>query len=127
MVRYEEEGTEHAVSRSDRILEAKSAFGQEVGRYAGGYHRNSRVPAAYPDRKETLPDGEERHHFGMLRMVIAGMLFFILVTAFDFQVSYYGFNKESVKKALADETYWNSLVEQAEQVMNTFKSDMEKK
>ena len=36
MVRYEEEGTEHAVSRSDRILEAKSAFGQEVGRYVGG-------------------------------------------------------------------------------------------
>ncbi|RKI40215.1 hypothetical protein D7V86_04465 [bacterium D16-51] len=126
MVQYDEEVAERAVSRQDKILEAKSAFGQDV-RYAGGYHRNNRVPPAYPDRKETLSDGEERHHFGMLRMVIAGVLFFILVTAFHFQVSYYGFNKENVKKALADESRWNSLVEQAEQVMNTLKSDMEKK
>lgn len=126
MVRYEEEA-ERRVSRSDKILEAKSAFGQETGRYTGGYHRNSRVPSEHRDGNVPLSDREERHHFGMLRMVIAGMLFFVLVIAFHFQVSYYGFNKENVKKALADESRWNSLVEQAAEVMNTFQGNREKK
>ena len=125
MVRYEEE-VERRVSRSDKILEAKSAFGQEAGRYTGGYHRSSRVPAHH-DGNVPLSDREERHHFGMLRMVIAGVLFFVLVTAFHFQVSYYGFNKENVKKVLADESRWNSLVEQAAEVMNTFQGDRKKK
>lgn len=126
MVRYEEE-VERGISRSDKILEAKSAFGQETGRYAGGYYRNNRSSSVHRDGKEPLPDREERHRFGMLRMVIAGVLFFVLVTAFHFQVSYYGFNKESVKKALADESRWNSLVEQAAEVMNTFQGDKGKK
>lgn len=107
------------MSRSDRILEAKSAFGQNTGRYARGYSRGSEFSGLSSDRREPVPQKEGKYHFGMLRMVIAGMLFFVLVLAFHFQVSYYGFNKEYVQKALADESHWNSIVNQVTQVMNT--------
>lgn len=108
------------MSRSDRILEAKSAFGQNTGRNARGYYsRGSEFSGLSSDRRELVSQEEGKHHFGMLRMVIAGMLFFVLVLAFHFQVSYYGFNKEFVQKALADESHWNSIVNQVTQVMNT--------
>lgn len=119
MYGYEATQGERTMSRSDRILEAKSAFAQREGRNTRGYTRGNDFSGTYSVPKETLPREEGKHHFGMLRMVIAGMLFFVLVTAFHFQVSYYGFNKESVQELLADESHWNSLVNQVVQVMNT--------
>jgi hypothetical protein len=107
MVRYENALGEREMSRSEKVLEAKSAFGQKA------------------DRDRTAPEGQEKHHFGMIRMVIAGMLFFVLVMSFHFQVSSHGFNRESVKKLLADESHWELLVGKVQQVMNTMEDKNE--
>lgn len=95
---------ERKMSRSDKILEAKSAF------VPGGQ-------STYTRRTQDTVSERKKHSFGLLRMLVAGMLFLILISAFHFNVSYHGFDKEYVKEALADNSQWEKLVKQVSQVM----------
>lgn len=119
MYGYENERSERPMSRSDKIMEAKSAFGQNTVGHTRGYSRGNDFLERYPASKDTASRQQGKHHFGMLRMVIAGMLFLVLVTAFHFQVSYSGFNKEYLQTVLEDQSHWNHLVDRVTQVMST--------
>lgn len=68
----EEMNTEQTMRRSDKILEAKSSFDT-------GFHREIR------QKRENGVNPKEGHPFGMVRMLIAGMLFLLLVMAFHFR------------------------------------------
>lgn len=91
------------LSRSEKIRLAKSAFSQD--RVTGGLEKE-------------LNFEEGKHHYGMFRMVAAGVLFFVLVLSFHFDVSYNGYNKTYVKQMLSDNSHLEMLMEQVVQVMN---------
>lgn len=98
------ENEEQPLSRSEKIRLAKSAFSQD-GITTGGL-----------ERELNLEEG--KHHYGMFRMVAAGVLFFVLVLSFHFNVSYNGYNKAYVKEILSDNSHLETLMEQVAQVMN---------
>ena len=130
---YEKE--ERQISRSEKIQLAKSAFSHgnySNSGYAGyGYSRLGTTRETHDTGRDTtafrygvtggsemnLSMEEGRHHFGMLRMVIAGMLFFVLVFSFHFEISYKGYDKSYVEQVLSDNSKWESLVNQVTQVM----------
>ncbi len=105
------------MSRSEKILAARSAFGQDgQGHSARGALRT--VPSA---EKKEIPGKEipkkDGHYFGIIRMLAAGMAFLALIVAFHFQVSYQGFDRESVEKVLSDDSHWNLLVDEVSETM----------
>lgn len=104
MYQVENISEERKISRSDKILEAKSAFTP-----GGQSTYNRRAQDTFSERK--------KHSFGLFRMLMAGMLFLVLISAFHFNFSYHGFNKEYVKEVLADNSQWEKLVNQVSQVM----------
>lgn len=114
---YDEEWkmTERQLSRSDRILAARTAFSRNkpVTLRTEYFEKDLEMN----DNEGTVSPTEEKHHFGMVRMVAAGVLFFICIAAFHFQFTYAGFSKEAVERILSDETHWNLLVQQAVQVI----------
>lgn len=127
---YEKE--ERQMSRSEKIQLAKSAFTQGSGRNTGSsYSRLGTTRGAYDNEidrssfrygvtsgsEADLSLEEGRHHFGMLRMVIAGMLFFVLVLSFHFKLSYKEYDKSYVEQMLSDGSQWESLINQVTQVM----------
>lgn len=133
MTYYEKE--ERQVSRAEKIQQAKSAFthgtspsrgitsGYGRQEMSGGFNESRRdtVPLRYgitSGSEENLNMEEGRHHFGMLRMVTAGVLFFVLLLAFHFGVSYKGYDRAYVEQVLSDNSHWESLVNQVTQVMS---------
>lgn len=91
-------------SRSEKILEAKSSF--YANQTPGGKRGNN--------------DNTQRrggHPFGMIRMLMAGMLFLILVTAFHFKVSVGPFSRDNIERILSDDSHWQMLVDGATAVM----------
>lgn len=141
---YEKE--ERPLSRSEKIREAKSAFLQNSGKNTGRgfvrdtyirnnvYDKNTPVRSSYSrngygredssirmgvtdGRGEQLLLEKRKHHFGMLRMVIAGVLFFVLVLSFHFKFSYQGYDQAYVEQVLSEDGHWESLVKQVTQVM----------
>lgn len=97
-------------SRSEKILEAKSSFYATQASAAG--KRN--------DHNSPKRGG---HPFGMIRMLMAGMLFLILVTAFHFQVSYGFLNKDNIEMILSDDSHWRALVEEVSEVIKYEKNN----
>ena len=59
----------------------------------------------------------------MVRMLIAGMLFLLLVMAFHFQVSIGSYNKETVKQLLNNDSHWQIAVDQITAVMKNIHLD----
>lgn len=109
--------TGRQLSRSDKILVAKSAFSQNKpvtlrAEYSQGDLETN-------DKKRAMSPVKEKHHFGMVRMVTAGVLFFLLIAAFHFQITYEEFSRETVEQALADDTHWNALVQCVSQAVHT--------
>jgi len=102
-----DEREERQISRSEKIQLAKSSFSQGFGRERGTVNRQEEYPSSW----------EGRHRFGILRMVTAGVLFFVLVLSFHLQLSYKEYDKEYVEQVLSDDSHWESLVNQVTQVM----------
>ena len=109
---YDEENETRQMSRSEKIREVKSAFSQNPGR--------TRVPDGGAWDEEMLLDGGG-HHFGMLRMVIAGVLFFVMVLSFHYGVSYKNYDKAYVEQLLSDSSHWDNLVNKVAQAMKQVK------
>lgn len=110
----EEIPTIQTMRRSDKILEAKSSFAKP------SYKENRQ-------KRENGVDPKEGHPFGMVRMLIAGMLFLLLVMAFHFQVSIGSYDKEAVKKLLNNDDHWQIVVDQAAKVMKNIHLEENKK
>ena len=102
-----DKGEERQMSRSEKIRLAKSSFTPGYGRERG-FVSSQEGDSSYE---------EGGHRFGLLRMVTAGVLFFILVLSFHLQLSYKEYDKEYVKQVLSDDSHWESLVNQVTQVM----------
>lgn len=116
---------EPAISRQQKVMAAKAAFGQNssgMGRlYHGAPERSFSGLAAPVKGTRGMPAGEEAfpeeewqagRRFGLLRFMTAGMLLLVLVAAFHQGFSYEGFDKAYVQEKLNDETAWNRLEEQ---------------
>lgn len=91
-------------SRTDKIMEAKRSF-LSSGR------------KGYQKREVAEPQEEIRRPFGILRLLAAGTLFLLLVSALHFHVSYGGFNRSYIEQIFADNSHWEYLVEQISQAM----------
>lgn len=104
-------------SRQQRVMEAKEAFGgsNSYSQSQTNFSTDSRYRESFAD----LEDGDEihkRHTFRLLRIMAAGMLFFVLVVAFSTGFSYHGFNQAYVQEKLNDETTWNRMEKQVQKV-----------
>lgn len=88
-------------SRSEKISEARRAFAEH--------------PQSLRSEERT-EDVRERHPFGLLRLMAAGMLFLILGIAFYNNFSYNGFDKDYVMDYLNKSDYWDSIVKNAGEV-----------
>lgn len=97
---------ERQISRSEKIRLAKSSFTPGAGR-----------ERSFVNSQEDSCLEEGGHRFGILRMVTAGVLFFVLVLSFHLNLSYKEYDKEYVKQVLSDDSHWESLVNQVTQVM----------
>ncbi len=108
---------EPAMSRSDKILEAKRAFMENApgGRGSSAWNGAGR-------KKET---GEKQIPYGMLRMLFAGALFLALLLFCHYDVSYQGLSRETIEKALADDSHWQMLVDQTAQAIRQVKGNGE--
>lgn len=95
-------------SRSEKIREAKAAF-----------HPNS-TTSAYDNEKAALSKGL-KHPFSLFRIFLAGMLFFILLAAFELRFSYHGFNEQLVRKALNRDCKWEYIIDDAVTAMKHLK------
>lgn len=108
--------TEQFSSRQQRVLEAKAAFhpNSPYSRQGGS------VPRVSQQNRFTgeMPEDElkKKHTFRLLRIMTAGMLFFVLVIAFSNGFSYHGFNQDYVQAKLDDETTWNRLEKQVQKI-----------
>ncbi|MDE7247967.1 MAG: hypothetical protein K2N43_08780 [Lachnospiraceae bacterium] len=125
---YEKE--ERQVSRSEKIREAKSAFARNAGRNAGwGYGRDAYAgtggirelgqtkPVTSDTWGEQADFEGEKNHYGILRMVTAGVLFFVLILSFHFKLSYQGFDRAYVEQVLSEDGHFEGLVKQAAEAM----------
>jgi len=130
MNRYYYEQEERPVSRSEKIREAKFAFSQNAGRNAGrGYGRDIYARNHYGREGEQVkpgttdvwgeqPDFEGgRNHYGIIRMVTAGVLFFVLILSFHLKLSYQGFDRAYVEQVLSEDGHLEGIVKQAAEVM----------
>lgn len=88
-------------SRSEKISEARRAFAE--------------YPQSLREEERTV-DAPEKHPFGLLRLMAAGMLFLILGIAFYNNFSYNGFDKNYVMDYLNKSDYWDSIVKNAGEV-----------
>lgn len=96
--------TVQTMCRSEKIAEARSCF-------------DTRSYREIRQKRENGVNPKEGHPFGMVRMLIAGMLFLLLVTAFHFQISVGSYNKETVKQLLNNDRHWSIVVDQVAKVM----------
>ncbi|MDD7402748.1 MAG: hypothetical protein SO170_00810 [Butyribacter sp.] len=99
---------ENKMSRADKVMQAKTAF------LPG-------AQASHARRTQNTHAEKKKHSFGLLRMLVAGMLFLLLLTAFHFDISYQKFDREYVKELLADDSKWEKLVNQVTEVMKQAK------
>ena len=107
-----ERQAEEFVSRQQKIAAAKEAFGgNQLSKVSYGNSYSREVEMV--DLKDAGEELQKKHTFRLLRMMAAGMLFLLLVIAFQNGFSYHGFNQEYVQEMLNDETTWNRLQEQA--------------
>ncbi len=90
-------------SRSEKVYEAKMAFSEH--------------PQSLKSEQDT-EDAKEKHSFGLLRLMAAGMLFLILGIAFYNNFSYNGFDKDYVMDYLNKSDYWDSIVKKTGEVAN---------
>ena len=91
-------------SRQEKIAHAKGAF-QENG-----------STSCQLARKNDLGNSKEKKcPFCLIRMMLAGILFFFLIAGFHYNVSLGGFNKKTVEQLLADNTRWETIVGKAMQ------------
>lgn len=119
-------------SRAERVREAKAAFEEQArggrgrsrqasGRGISGGYGGQGNYGSYSDYGDTeedrYPEAERGIPFGMLRMLAAGVLFLLLVTAFHYNVSWQGFDKAYVKKQMAEHGRWDDLVNQVSAVL----------
>ena len=102
-------------SREEKIREAKLSFQPSSFRTESGRTAFS----GFTDRDEEFSGGfpEQKKHYGLYRFVSAVLLFFMLITAFHFQFSYHGWNREKIEQVLSDDSHYQKLVKQAEMVM----------
>lgn len=106
---------EEFISRQQKIVAAKEAFqGKQTLKYSYGNEDDTSVEQM--DWKNTSEELQKKHTFRLLRMMAAGMLFLLLVFAFQNGFSYHGFNQEYVQEKLNDETTWNWLKEQVKEL-----------
>ena len=94
MNRYYYEQEERPVSRSEKIREALQMYGGEQPDFEGG-----------------------RNHYGIIRMVTAGVLFFVLILSFHLKLSYQGFDRAYVEQVLSEDGHLEGIVKQAAEVM----------
>lgn len=108
--------TEQFSSRQQRVLEAKAAFhpNSSYSREAGNLSRERQQNRFTVEMTEE--ELQRKHTFRLLRIMTAGMLFFVLVIAFSNGFSYHGFNQDYVQKKLDDETTWNRLEKQVQKI-----------
>lgn len=93
-------------SRQDRVLEAKAAFGRNLGA------ASPRDPVALTGTESFggEKEGEEiRHPFRLLRVMMAWMLILVLIIAFYNGFSYQGFDRHYVQQILNDDSSWKTL------------------
>jgi len=125
---YEKE--EQPISRSEKIREAKSAFSQNAGRNAGwGYGRDTYAGSSYSREGGQAKPGTTdlwggqadfeggKNHYGIIRMVTAGVLFFVLILSFHLKLSYHGFDRAYVEQVLSEDRHLEGIVKQAAEVM----------
>ena len=130
MNRYYYEKEEQPLSRSEKIREAKSAFSQNAGRNAGwGYGRDTYARNSYSRESEQVKPGTTdfmggqagfeggKNHYGILRMVTAGVLFFVLILSFHLKLSYQGFDRAYVEQVLSEDGHLGGIVKQAAEAM----------
>ncbi|MCD7825753.1 MAG: hypothetical protein LUH14_07330 [Clostridiaceae bacterium] len=108
------QGYHVAVSRSDKVREAKAAFGTASG---GGRS----FPEGSTAQNQKKYRKEKEIPFGMIRMLAAGVLFLMLLLFCHYDVSYHGMERSSIENALSDDSHWQELVHQARQVMKQIK------
>ncbi len=106
---------EEFISRQQKIAAAKEAFGgNQLSKVSYGSSYSREVEMV--DLKDAGEELQKKHTFRLLRMMAAGMLFFLLVIAFSNGFSYHGFNQEYVQEKLNDETTWNQLQKQVQKL-----------
>lgn len=103
-----------AISRQQRVMAARAAFGQ------GNSIRtvSSRNMEEWHSREVAGPeeDWHSRRGYGLLRFMTSAMLLMVLMVAFHMGFSYEGFDRAYVQERLNDETSWNRLEKQVQQV-----------
>lgn len=111
-------GEQPTVSRQQKVLAAKAAFGNVEGGQVPPKGQPSTENGAYRERQELWEqDGfSTGPRFGLLRFMTAGMLLVVLVVAFHQGFSYQGFDQAYLQERLNDETAWNRLEKQVQQV-----------
>ncbi len=110
-----ESRSEEYISRQQRIAAAKEAFQEnQPSKY---YDRNPYVISNEQiDGTNVSEELPKKHTFRLLRMMAAGMLFLLLIFAFENGFSYHGFDQEYVQEMLNNETTWNRLQEQVKKI-----------
>ena len=104
------QNTQLGKSREEKIREAKSCF-KSSGSFSSG--SGWKESTEYPENDYMDPEPAGRS-YGLCRFAAAILLFFILVTAFHFKVSYRGWNRGRIEKVLSDDSHYQYIVKQAE-------------
>lgn len=135
-----QEDQEPRISRQQKVMAAKAAFGQgsttrmvlgqngsaavgerrgswtaEAGREVGA-PASARIRRTSGEELATEEEWQPYRGFGLLRFMTSAMLLMVLIAAFHWGFSYEGFDRAYVQEKLNDETAWNHLEKQVQQV-----------
>lgn len=110
------------MSRQQKVLAAKAAFGNvEDGQRTGNDAYREGQELWEQERVSVSP------RLGLLRFMTAGMLLVVLMVAFHQGFSYQGFDQAYVQERLNDETAWNRLEKQVQQIYLSLEKQWEKR
>lgn len=103
--------TEGNCSRQEKIVQVKNAF-SETG-------TTSFRTAVRNDAENAK---EKKCPFCLIRMMLAGILFFVLIAGFHYKVSFGTFNQKSIEKMLSDTSRWEQIVNHAQKLVKEAKN-----
>lgn len=104
------------MSRQERVLAAKAAFGNTAGGGQTVSWREGREREGSGAEEAALGEGAVQIRFGLMRFMASGMLLLVLLAAFATGFSYHGFDQSYVEERMNDETTWTHLEEKVQKL-----------